>query len=79
MSGELAFRFCIGLTAISVAVWPFIKPRIESLINRPASSGEYPVANDAHTVMSIALRLKAAGKSKSAEIARSLIDSMITE
>jgi hypothetical protein len=85
MTADIAFRVVIGLGAVLTASWPFVRPQIDALIARASSkkpaaeTAAAPGDADAHTVMSIAIRLKEAGKTKSAEIARSLVDSMLTE
>lgn len=75
MTTELAIRIALGLAAVAVLAWPFVSGRFSaiSLATNPS------IASDAHTVMAIALRLKETQKDKSAAIARSLIESMLTE
>lgn len=81
MNAETVVRVAIGIAACVSLAWPFLRPRLDSFLQLATlpklSSGS--IESDAHTVMTIALRLKAAGKTKSSEIARSLIDSILTE
>jgi hypothetical protein len=79
MNADILFRVAIGVAAVAAAAWPLLKPRIETLLKLSPSAPGDTLAADAHTVMSIALRLKDAGKAKSAELARSLIASILTE
>lgn len=81
MTADMVLRVLIGAAACVALAWPFVRPRIDALLSRAAAkpSGDGTLEADAHTVMTIALRLKAAGKTKSSEIARSLIDSILTE
>jgi len=74
MTTELAVRIAMGVAAIAVLAWPFVSGRFASI-----SLASPSIASDAHTVMAIALRLKETQKDKSAAIARSLIESMLTE
>lgn len=79
MNAETLLRVGIGLAACVSLAWPFLKPYLDTVLRLPVASGGDALASDAHTVMTIALRLKAAGKAKSSEIARMLIDSILTE
>lgn len=72
-------RIAIGIAACVSLAWPFLRPRLDAILRLKPTAPGGSLENDAHTVMAIAMRLKAAGKTKSSEIARSLIDSLLTE